>query len=511
MLQVGVILDGLISPAWIKALLTRLKDSEHIALNQVFLTGDKHRRTTLFFWLYSAIDRALFPIKDAALAPVAITDTLVDIPNIEIRGPADWIYNRSSLTHLDVLLDLGSGALPGELSAPCALWHFGIPMRQGLAGLAEVVQRREITCAELFAEMDGTSFCIYRSYSGTHKLSARRNRQRLFWKAHAFIAQRLEQLAQSRPEVFYKQHAIEADPTPPNHRHLWRHLPTFKWFWWRQALSDLFYRTTWHVHCGPSTDLPNSFTELKEVAPTPTTYWADPFLFEHGQERLLFVEEYDLKKKKGHIAVASLHADAKTSPATKIIDEPYHLSYPFIFSYQNEIYMLPESGDNATIDLYRCVEFPHQWQRIETLMRGVYAVDSTLFAHDNRWWLFTCLSAHPEAPARDELFLFYADSPLSTTWTPHPLNPIVSDVRNGRPAGRIFLRDGHIYRPTQDCSRRYGYALRIMEITRLDEVGYEEREYRAYLPQGKRVGIHTYNNQAGWTAVDIKTRSRRWP
>ncbi len=173
--------------------------------------------------------------------------------------------------------------------------------------------------------------------------------------------------------------------------------------------------------------------------------------------------------------------------------------------------MLPESSDNATIDLYRCSDFPLQWQLATTLMRDIYAVDSTLFFYHERWWLFTCLSVHPEAPARDELFLYYADSPLSTTWTPHPLNPIVSDVRCARPAGRLFDSAGRIYRPAQDCSRRYGYGLRLMEIVNLSEEEYAEREYRAYLPEGKRVGTHTFNREAQWAAVDVKLKTRRWP
>jgi len=510
-LQVGLVLDGRVSPAWIKALIARVRDSEHVAVRHVFLTGKTRRASSLFSMLYGAIDRALFPLKTAALAPASLTAMLADISAVEIRTAEDWADSASALTQLDVLLDLSSGELPGAPPSPCALWHFSTPMRQGLAGLAEVVQRRDVTCAELFAVSGTNTYCIYRSYSGTHNLSARRNRQRLFWKAHTFVAQRLEQLAENGPVRFYKRYAVAADPSPPNHSHLWRYLPSFKWHWWLSALGDLFYRNTWHVHCGPSAEYPESFAGFSAVCPTPGTYWADPFVVEHDGERLLFVEEFDLKKKKGHIAVAPLHTNGTVAAATTVIDEPHHLSYPFVFAYENEIYMLPESSDNSTIDLYRSTDFPRSWQRTTTLMRDVYAVDSTLFFYRGRWWLFTCLSSHSEAPARDELFLYYADSPLDTKWTPHPLNPIVSDARCARPAGRIFLDGGRIYRPAQDCSRRYGYGLRLMEVVKLNEEEYEECEYKAYLPEGKRVGIHTFNTEAGWAVIDVKLKARRWP
>lgn len=263
------------------------------------------------------------------------------------------------------------------------------------------------------------------------------------------------------------------------------------------------------MRCGPCTEWPTTFADLKPQSPTSGTYWADPFIVERGGVRFLFVEEYDLRNKQGHIAVARLGANGLPEAATTIVSEPHHLSYPFVFEYENTTYLLPESSADGDISLYRCLDFPYQWQHQQTLMRDIRAVDSTLFAYGDRWWLFTCISAHPQAPARDELFLYYADTPLSDDWTPHPLNPIVADARCARPAGGLFVRAGHIYRPAQDCSRRYGYGLRIMEIMRLDTEGYMEREEKVYLPQGECTGMHTFNQQAGWTAVDVKVRQRR--
>lgn len=506
-LRIGIVLDGHAGPAWVAALLERIQQSERVAVEQVFLTGAKDGTTSLFSALYGAIDKALFPLQNDALATVSLSALLDDIPASEIHSAREWADD--ALAQLDLLLDLSSGPLPAPATLPCPLWHYSQPMRSGAAGLAEVVQRHAVTCAELLAVENDQTHCIYRSFSGTHNLSARRNRQRLYWKAHAFVALRLEQLAQMGPERFYQSFSAEPTPAPPSD--LWRHLPAFKWHWWRQALSDLFYRNTWHVYCGPCAEAPDNFADFSAVPPTPNTYWADPFIAEYNGGRWLFVEEYDLKKNKGHIAVAPLHPDGSTGVATTIIDEPHHLSYPFVFTYNNEFYMLPESSDNHSIDLYRCTDFPLRWQRAATLMRDVYAVDSTLFFHRQRWWLFTCLSAHPEAPARDELFLYYADSPLSTTWTPHPLNPIVSDARCARPAGRIFFSAERIYRPAQDCSRRYGYGLCLLEIVKLNEEEYEEREHKTYLPTGQRVGIHTFNKETGWAAIDVKLKTRRWP
>ena len=47
--------------------------------------------------------------------------------------------------------------------------------------------------------------------------------------------------------------------------------------------------------------------------------------------------------------------------------------------------MLPETSGNRTVELYRCVEFPHRWELDRVLMDGVHAVDATLAEHDRRW------------------------------------------------------------------------------------------------------------------------------
>jgi hypothetical protein len=104
----------------------------------------------------------------------------------------------------------------------------------------------------------------------------------------------------------------------------------------------------------------------------------------------------------------------------------------------------------------------------------------------------------------DELFLFRSDDLLSGQWEPHPLNPVISDARTARPAGRIFEQNGVLYRPSQDCSRCYGYAVNINKIVELDEQRY--REVRtAYIEPKTFPGasrVHTFSHIHGLTAVD---------
>ena len=120
--------------------------------------------------------------------------------------------------------------------------------------------------------------------------------------------------------------------------------------------------------------------------------------------------------------------------------------------------------------------------------------------------------AEIEAALRtDELCLFYADNPLSTEWQAHPRNPIVSDVKSARSAGRLFIRNGRIFRPSQNCSPRYGYGFNICEIVKLTETEYEERVISRVEPkwQDDVLATHTFNYADGLTVIDAQIRRKR--
>ncbi len=151
----------------------------------------------------------------------------------------------------------------------------------------------------------------------------------------------------------------------------------------------------------------------------------------------------------------------------QILEKPYHLSYPFVFEWDGVTYMIPESVENRTIDLYECVDFPLQWKFKKTLMDGVLAVDSTLLRHQGKWWLFTGIARRPKDLPLVELHLFYAHDLLAGEWHSHPQNPIVPQTDCARPAGSLFSQDGRLIRPAQDCSKMYGYGVNFFEIVTL--------------------------------------------
>jgi hypothetical protein len=144
-------------------------------------------------------------------------------------------------------------------------------------------------------------------------------------------------------------------------------------------------------------------------------------------------------------------------------------------------------------------------------MQDVYAVDATLFEHNKKWWLFANIKQGEDSSSLDKLFLYYADNPLTLDWTPHPLNPIVNDIRTARPGGNIFIQNEKLIRPSQDCSVRYGYALNFNHIINLSETEYEElSEARLEPPRGTKIlATHTFNNDGEITVIDAVIRRRK--
>jgi hypothetical protein len=195
---------------------------------------------------------------------------------------------------------------------------------------------------------------------------------------------------------------------------------------------------------------------------------------------------------------------------TQILEKEYHLSYPFVFEYEGQIYMLPETSANKTIEVYRATTFPFKWELHNVLMKGVNAVDTTLVEYGGNWWMFSIMGIE-DAPNEEQLFLFYSDNPFGP-WTAHRCNPFISDCRRGRQAGRLFFYKGSLYRPSQESTKHRGYALSINRITRLDKEVYQEEQVARILPEWHKdvLATHTLNSDGGMTVIDVYLKRRKW-
>jgi hypothetical protein len=273
----------------------------------------------------------------------------------------------------------------------------------------------------------------------------------------------------------------------------------------RRAISDLLMRRQWFLAVRPGDGDParpgfasQPFTPLH---PPKGTGWADPFLFTHRGRDWLFIEEIP-GRSKGVISVMERQPGGSFGPPRRVLAEPFHLSYPNVFEHEGRIYMVPESAQANQARLYRATDFPGGWALDRVLMDGLPLTDATFLSHGGKWWMFASVRPHGGS-SWDELHLFVSEDRLGP-YRPHPANPVVSDVRRSRPAGRVFGKNGRLYRPAQDCSGCYGRALGVMEITLLTETAYEEREAARLEPDliPGSFCLHTLEARQGLEIVD---------
>jgi hypothetical protein len=143
-------------------------------------------------------------------------------------------------------------------------------------------------------------------------------------------------------------------------------------------------------------------------------------------------------------------------------------------------------------------------------MNDIYATDATLLEHGGKWWLFANVKTEGGS-SLDELHLYSSNSPISTDWSPHPKNPVIKDIHSARPAGHIYKDGEKLIRPSQDSSKRYGYALNFNEITIIDTINYEEKMVTRFVPpeRSKILAIHTWNTAKGLQTSDAVIRRRK--
>ena len=144
-------------------------------------------------------------------------------------------------------------------------------------------------------------------------------------------------------------------------------------------------------------------------------YLADPFLIARSGKNFCFVEDYDQMIKRAKIVVYELEKDHATYVGVAL-EENFHLSFPYLFEYGNELYMCPELNENRDIRIYKCLEFPLRWKLEKIIMHDISAVDTMLFEKQGKWWMLTNVDPAKWGDFSMELRIFSANSPLDEQW-----------------------------------------------------------------------------------------------
>lgn len=226
------------------------------------------------------------------------------------------------------------------------------------------------------------------------------------------------------------------------------------------------------------------------LSPSKKESFADPFVVKHKSSLYILFENYQFKANKANISAISLNMKHEVKNIQHSLQKPHHLSYPFVFKHNDEIYMIPCEWETKRVTLYKAKNFPQAWEEVSVLLESIAAIDTTLLEYNNMWWLF-CTNKENEPDLK--LFIYHSKD-LIGPWHPHKQNPVKTDITSARPAGNIFKYKNSLIRPSQDSSKKYGGRIILNKVIKLTSEEFYEEPIKFIEPCKKssfNKGIHT--------------------
>jgi hypothetical protein len=525
-LRIGLFADSRLQPRWIVEAFGRVAASGFAEI-VLIAAGDAHATEPVLWKLYNGVDRLAFGRGED---PGERMD-LAALPHRRLRAlDGSGRASPGDARDLDVAFALG-GVDDARLDglARHGVWRFHFSSgEEALAGFREVAWGEPLSSSGLKVRLapGAPARLAYQSWSRTYPLSAARNREQLLAKTGEFALRALRELHRSGP-AWIEQCKPEnpgRSPVSPDGKDRFgiRGLTPISRIGARilsRGVEKALHVEQWFLafrfreaRFGDARAIPSDLRGFVRLMPPRDRYWADPFALEKNGRYFVFFEELPFKTGRAHISMVEIdRATGQHSEPVRVLERDYHLSYPFLLEHEGQLYMVPETAQNRTVELYRCIDFPRRWKLERVLMQDVRVVDATLHRAADRWWMFANAAAAGSRMFDDELHLFHAERLLGD-WQPHARNPVKSDARCARPAGQLYWRNGTLYRPAQICAPLYGSGLSLNRVLRLTPQEYAERQVERVLPaeQEGLLGLHTVNRAGDLTVVDGFTRRSRF-
>ncbi len=237
----------------------------------------------------------------------------------------------------------------------------------------------------------------------------------------------------------------------------------------KQIWSVGIYRGTTPFKFNEFTDSLNPVLSYIHVDDVAAKFVADPFIYNHNGLYYMFFEVMNATNFRGEIGYATSTDGLKWEYGRVVLRERFHLSYPYVFEHEGQIYMVPETHLDSSVRLYKAVDFPTKWELDKVLLKGYDFVDPSIIYYNAHWWLFVSNAAS------NTLKLFYADE-LKGSWIEHPMSPVVAKSAHfARPGGRLMVHNGQLVRFAQDDAPYYGVQVWGFKITELTPQRYAEQ------------------------------------
>lgn len=270
---------------------------------------------------------------------------------------------------------------------------------------------------------------------------------------------------------------------------------------WRKYMID----DNWNI--GFCEQTPEDYLQagrLKKIQwlkhPFKDRWFADPYILKvTDSEIIVFVEELMLAgEPKG--TICELVIDRKTKRLKDrymMLELDTHLSYPAIIRHESKIYVYPENGSSGKLNLYEYDESNHKLVNPVCILEEAVA-DATILRDGDKYVMIA--TRYPDT--QEKAYLYESDS-LFGPFKRVSEEPFQSLRSCSRPGGNWILSNGALFRPAQDCSKRYGGSLNIMSVS-LEKNSHRETTAYCINPICFRysLGIHTINFYDGLCVVD---------
>lgn len=521
-LKVCIVLNKGKVANWQIASIKNLKKQPFLDIELIDILFKSKKNTHLFYLITKLIYKITFRFENLLFSEIgsnALAKSAIEFESKNTFSSSEKLLSELKKCQYDVIINFSEYQFSNEFLniSKFGVWQIFSGhsiLSNYFPGFKEVFNNDKMQLISL--KKLGRDFysnqTIYKSYSQVNKINILRNNNQSFWKASYFITRKLKETYNTNALVVKNSNNESINKASQNNSSLkylflvpWRYL---QWFFSELKKKVVF--SQWILLYQFSNDFSSNtdFKNFKKIIPPKDRIWADPFVIKKGNQYYIYIEELLFKENKGFISYIKIDEDGNYKKPEKIIEKDYHMSYPFLIEDNGVLYMIPETSQNKTIELYKCTEFPNKWEFVLNLMEDVEAVDTTLFYKNGKYWMFTNIRENEGIAFEDELFIFSSNKLLSNKWNLHPKSPVKSDVSQSRPAGKLFYDEDTLLRPSQNCTKHYGYGLNISKVSKLTLEDYEEEKVKKYVPNWNKniVSIHTFNTADNFVVVDAELR-----
>ena len=163
--------------------------------------------------------------------------------------------------------------------------------------------------------------------------------------------------------------------------------------WPTKVLHEIFFPDHWFLLWNRSNTPTKRINEFQEIPSPSDGQLADPCAVEWDGKIVVFVEHYVTARRRGHISIVEIPPLGQPSTPKCVLSEEWHLSNPFVFEWDSQWWLIPESSSIGRVSLYVAKSFPYNWKHHDVLIDGVSACDATLAEINAKWWMWVSVSS----------------------------------------------------------------------------------------------------------------------